>query len=176
MQADWTMPLAVILERRESAHPWQDFSWRTVAVSLDVPAAPAPMKLQHGPNWVQFYAGSLELELHRSETEGYRINLSQESPRVYVVLRLADDDLDQAGGELTMAPFHLTACPDEAQGYIESGDEIVDGVAMPEVLIAELQRFVDRHHVERPFVKRKNRRHDATPGPVSEPNRKAKRE
>jgi hypothetical protein len=49
----------------------------------------------------------------------------------------------------------ITASPAEAEGYLASGDEIVEGVPMPVAVIAWLKDFVDRHHVERPFVKRK---------------------
>ncbi|MGH6902881.1 MAG: DUF3305 domain-containing protein [Geminicoccaceae bacterium] len=45
----------------------------------------------------------------------------------------------------------------EAEGYLE-GDDVVEAVAMPDALIAWVQAFVDRHHVDQPFVKRKRER------------------
>src|SRR5687768_1486292 len=84
-QSATTMPLGVVVERRRSRSPWQEWSWRPVAVILGAP-------------------------------------------------------------------------PLEAEGYLSGGDEIVEGVPMPGPVIAWLEDFVARHHVERPFVKRKRKR------------------
>ena len=55
-------------------------------------------------------------------------------------------------------PFLVTACPYEAQDYLDSGDDIVEPVAMPAAVIAFVQEYVDRHHVDEPFHKRKRKR------------------
>jgi len=62
--------------------------------------------------------------------------------------------------EKDVIPFLVTACPYEAMGYSESGDEIVDGAQMPAPLIAWIQGFIDDFHVDEPFKKRKNKRYD----------------
>ena len=109
--------------------------------------------LAEGDGWAHFQAGTLRLELFRGETEGYLVNLSQVPPVVYVVLRRGEE-----ADENEVEPFHATVCPYEAMGYVESGDEIVEGVPMPPDVRAWVGEFVERYHVETPFIKRRNRR------------------
>ena len=151
MKRSVRMVLGVVVERRKSASRWQDWSWCPVSVILGAPpVGPEWRELLRGETWTQYHAANLPLELHRTETDDYLLNLSQHPPRIYVVLRPA------AGhGPHAYRPLLITASPAEAEGYLASGDEIVEGVPMPAAVIAWLKDFVDRHHVERPFVKRK---------------------
>jgi len=151
------MAVGIILERRISDHPWQDHTWHLANV---LPGGEEGdwRVLQQGEGWVQYYAGAREIQLFRRETAGYKVNLSNDPPRVYVVLRPQDDeDEDEEGGH-EIEPFIATVCPYEAESYVESGDEQVEGVAMPPEIAAWVQDFVDRHHVEEPFVKRKRKK------------------
>ncbi len=163
MNKQEVIPLGVVLERRRTDHPWQDFSWKPVAV---IPGA-APLnpsdpwkRLRSGQDWVQFHSGTLPLELYRRETEGYKVNLSQEPPRVFIVLR--DDEEHEEGHEYQ--PFLVTACPYEAQDYLDSGEELVETVTMPPDVVAFVKRYIDQHHVDEPFYKRKRKRHDVDGG------------
>lgn len=152
-----TMPMGVVVERRDSDNPWQDHSWRPVAVMPGAPAMdPAgPWRvLDRGEGWVRYLAGTLTLELFRSDTEGYRYNLSTKSPAVYVVLRESTD------GEHDVVPFAVTVSPYEGQDFLDSGEDIVEGVPMPEGLIGWVAKFVEIHHVDQPFRKRRQRRRD----------------
>ena len=159
-----TLPLGVVLERRRSAHAWQDHAWRPAEV---VPGAPpcdpsgAWTVLRAGEGWTHYHAGTLALELFRKDTEAYKVNLSQSPPRIFVVLR--GDDEGESEHEHDYLPFLVTASPYEAQDYLDSGEEIVEAVAMPPDVIAFVQAFVDRHHVAEPFHKRKRKRHDDEP-------------
>jgi len=148
-----TLRFGVVVERREIDNPWQDYSWRAIAVIPNAPETDGWKPLRRGDKWTQFHARTLDLDLFKRETQGYKVNLSTPSPSVYVVLRPGEES-----GEEEVEPFLLTVCPYEAESYIESGDEIVDGVPMPPELIVLLQEFVDQHHVEEVFKKRKNRK------------------
>lgn len=153
------VPVGIVLERRKSRHPWQDFSWRPVAVVAGAPARDprGPWALAtEGDDWSHFHAGTLTLELFRKETEGYKVNLSQEPPRLFVVLR----DLEDPAIDHPFVPILITACPYEAQDYLDSGADLVEPVAMPPDLVGLIQHFVDRHHVDEPFKKRKRRPYD----------------
>jgi hypothetical protein len=151
MERSVRMALGVVIERRRSTSRWQDWSWRPVSVILGAPpVGPEWRELLRDETWTQYHAANLPLELHRSETEDYLLNLSQHPPRIYVVLRPAAEPDTHA-----YRPLLITASPAEAEGYLASGDEIVEGVPMPAAVIAWVKDFVDRHHVERPFVKRK---------------------
>ncbi len=157
-----SLPVGIVLERRKSDHPWLDYSWRAVAV---IPGAPALdprgtwKELERGEDYVRFHAGTLPVELFRKETEAYRVNLTQEPPRVFIVMRKASEP-EEAEEELY--PILATASPYEAQDYLDSGEEIVEGVAMPTPLVAFVSQFVGEHHVDEPFYKRKRKRHDPT--------------
>lgn len=167
-----TMPLGIVVERRQVAHPWKDFDWRPVAV---IPGAPAhdPVGewrvLAEGDDWIQFHGGTLTLELFRRETEGYKVNLTHQPPRLFVVLHRGED----AECDHDVVPFLVTACPYEAQDYLDSGEELVEAVVMPPDVTAFVQAYIDQHHVDEPFKKRKRKRHDpeesgfGRPAPVS---------
>jgi hypothetical protein len=158
MEKNESMPLGVVIEWRRVDHPWKDHDWRPVAV---IPGAPALdprgpwTPLVEGDGWRQFHSGTLPLELFRSDTEGYKINLAQKPPRIFVVLRRNDDP----SVDHELVPYLVTANPYETQHYVESGEEIVEGVPMPPEIIAMVGDFFSAHHVEEVFVKR--RRKDA---------------
>jgi Protein of unknown function (DUF3305) len=154
MERSVQMPLGVVIERRQTTSPWQDWAWRPVAVLPGAPPVGAEWReLLRGGSWTHFHAANLPLTLHRTETDAYLLNLAQQPPRVYVVLRPATEP-----GPTPFQPLLITASPVEAESYQSSGDEIVEGVPMPEPVIAWLEAFVARHHVERPFVKRKRKK------------------
>ncbi|MGQ9365688.1 DUF3305 domain-containing protein [Azospirillum sp. ST 5-10] len=148
-----TMPIGVVLERRRGSTPWQDTVWSPVAV---IPGAPpvdgAWRVIREGDGWAHLHAATLTLELFRTDTEGYKVNLSQRPPRLWVVLR---PDADGTG----VVPFFVTASAHEAEAYQVSGAEIVEPVAMPPEVAALVADFVAQHHVDVPFEKRERKRH-----------------
>lgn len=153
-----TMPVGVVLERRPSKSQWIDYVWRAVAVIPRAPAADPKepwRELVRDGDVVRFHAGTLPLRLFRKETEGYKLNLSQHPPQIFVVLR-RDEDPDSPH---ETRPFQVTACPYEAQIYMSNGDDVVDPVVMPEIVAGWVMDFIDRHHAERPIHKRKRRPH-----------------
>jgi len=162
--AQQTMPLGVVLERRPIDHPWADWSWRAVAVIPGAGSIDAPRELVRDDAYTRLHVATLELGLHRKETEGYRVNLSQPHPTVYVGLRPGD-----GGDSEAPVPFVVTVCPYEAEDYEIGGDERVDAVPMPTEVAALVGHFVDRHHVEEPFVKRKRTPHKARQGGAKGP-------
>ena len=149
------MPVGIVVERRDSSHPWQDHFWRPVAV---IPGAPpldpagAWKKLGEGEGWIHYHAGTLEMELYRTDTDAYLSCLSGDPPSVYVVLR---EDLD---GDHEVVPFIATVSSYEAQDYLD-GEDVVEPVPMPEAIAAWVRAFVNTHHVDEPFKKRKRKRY-----------------
>ena len=99
----------------------------------------------------EYHAATLPLELHRKLTEPYLVSLSMDPPSVFVVLRKSDD------AEREFEVLTVTASAYEAQDYQDSGEEVVEPVAMPPGLEAWIRDFVDTHHAEEVFVKRKRR-------------------
>lgn len=152
-----SLPLGIVVERRAVDNPWIDHSWRSVAVFAGAPPhSPfdAWTLLRQGDGWAQFHAGTLNVELFPKETESYKVNLSQEPPCLYIVLRKEEE----GRCDHEVVPFLVTASPYEAQDYLDSGEDQVDAVAMPEGVIAFVQDFISRHHVEEAFRKRKRTR------------------
>lgn len=156
-----TVPVGVVIERREIDNKWIDHTWRAVAVIAGAP----PMKvtdewrmLRRGEGRTHFHAGTLEIELHSKSTASYRANLANEIPYVFIVLQPGEE-----ADEPEVMPKLATVCPDEAVGYMETGHQ-VDGVPMPPELIAWVEDFVDKHHVDVAFQKRKREPYDPSKG------------
>lgn len=166
MKRQETLSLGVVMEHRRIDHPWKDHRWSVVSVFPGAepcdPTGPWP-RLRTDGTAVTYHAGTLPLGLHATESADYKLNLAQKPPKIWVVLRPFDDP----GGNRELVPFHVSACPTEAQEYLD-GDEQVDVVAMPEPVVDFIRSFVDEHHVDRVFVKRKRKRYlppEETGGP-----------
>jgi hypothetical protein len=50
--------------------------------------------------------------------------------------------------------------PDEAQGSLETDDDLVESVPMPPAVEAWVRAFVETHHVDEPVFKRQRQRTD----------------
>ena len=103
MERSIRMPLGVVVERRELDNRWQRWAWKAVAVIPGAPPVEEWRELVRGERFVRWHAATLLLELHRAETEAYRVNLSGRSPAVYVVLRKVQPSERTAGNDV--APF-----------------------------------------------------------------------
>lgn len=150
------LSVGIVVERRDIDHPWAAHRWTPVAVIPGATEQADWREIAVGDGWVQYHAATMPISLHRKETEAYLVNLADATPSVYVVLRPNDNDDD--GREFTVAD--ATVSPFEAQDYMDSGEEIVERVALPDVMVAWIQAFIDAHHVEEPFRKRKRQNLD----------------
>lgn len=150
-----TMRLGVVVERRDMENPWQDYAWLPVAVIPGAPDLDQWKVVNRGKDWIHYHAATLTLELHRKEAEAYIYNLASRPPVIYVILRHDDE-----AGEHEVEPFAVTASPSESQDFLDAGDDIVEAVAMPEVVISLVQAFVDAHPAPEPHRKRRRKRHD----------------
>lgn len=143
--------VSVVVEERQPVTKWGEVQ--------HVPVAVVPHALDHRP-WTPlgegergklFLLGAAPVDLHRADTEQYRENLRSETPRLWIVLR-----------PTSLVPpvdLHLvTADPTQAEVYVEAPGSIVEAVPMPDEIIDALAHFVERHHVERVFLKRKRDR------------------
>jgi len=152
-----SMPLGIVLERRPVDNPWQDHEWRLIGVLPGAARIDAPLVLDDSDDVLQIHAATLDIELFKGETEGYRANLTSRGI-IYVVLRETEEESDL---DVEYAPFLATVCPYEAQDYMDSSEERVDVIAMPPDMVAWVATFVEQYHVEQPFKKRKR---DSAPG------------
>ena len=143
-----SLPLGVVIRRLPARSRWQKWLWRATAVLPG--AAPADWReLRRAGPAVEYHAATVQLVLHRADTEAYVIALAEAEPGVHVILRHGADDTPDALPQVAT----VTASPFEAQDYADSGDEIVEKVAMPAGLVAWVTDFVGRPLVATPFVK-----------------------
>lgn len=141
------MPVGIVLRRTPGATRWQKWNW--VASSVLPGADQAHWReIRREGDMVEYHADTVPLELHGAEAEAYRHGLMAQVPCVYVVMR-------PGSGEHPLDVLLVTASPYEAQDYTDSGEEIVEKVAMPPILRAAVQDFVDTFYEEEVFVKRK---------------------
>ena len=58
-------------------------------------------------------------------------------------------------GDAPLEILLVTASPYEAQDYADTGEELVEKVPMPDGLVAWIRDFVEAHHEDEVFIKRK---------------------
>lgn len=161
--------VGVVIERRKATSPWAEFIWRPVAVLAGLPETAPWTSLTVEGDTTRFYAGAGEIELHRSETENYRSNLTSSAPSVWVALQ-------ETGRDPPYEVMVLTVDPAEGEALTDSPQAIVDAVAMPQALCDLVAAFVATHHVERVFEKRKRDRANPDALARHEPRRRTDHE
>jgi Protein of unknown function (DUF3305) len=137
-----TKTLAVIMRRRETRGRWDSVSWEPISVlESDEPAgAPRLLVAQAGDQqWL--YPGH-ELVIHRDEIEGYYMNVSSDTPRVFVLWRMDEE----AGRGL---PLQLTVSYDEGGRWLDGGHS-VDSVPMPPEVFGWLGEYVEKNYRPEP--------------------------
>jgi hypothetical protein len=144
-----TIVVSVVLERRMASSQWIEHLWLPVAVLPGDPDIAPGTRLGETSTGERYFAGAAALELHRTDTPTYRDNLASGDPRIWIAAR----------GEPNQMPkiIAVTADPAEGEAYTEAGSDIVEHVPMAPEIAALLAEFIQTHHVERAFIKRKRR-------------------
>lgn len=145
------IPVGVVVERRKAKSPWIDQVWRPAAVLTGQPDTAPWTPLIVEDESATFYAGTSDVELHRSDTAHYRDNLATGMPALWVALR-------PTGIEPPYEILAVTANPAEGEALTEPGTDLVEPVPMPELIREAVAAFVAEHHVEQVFFKRKRDR------------------
>jgi hypothetical protein len=152
-------PVDVIMERVPLVNRWVSEKWQPAAVlpagepAADLPVvAGAPERVIDCAAGTQWRFPGHVLELHRSEGEGYYLNITAPQPRVFVMWRPTEE-----GGEPPVGPVVVTVSYNEAARMMDGGEQ-VDSVAMPAPVFAWLAPFVEANY--RPEPKKKIRRND----------------
>ena len=142
------LPLGVVLRKSPGVTRWAKWVWRAVAVLPG--AGPANWhELRREGEIVEYHAATVPLELYRTDTEAYLTELSTKVPSIYVVMR--ENTCIESGLEVVLA----TASPFDGQDYADNGEDIVELVPMPPALMALVRAWVDKHHKEEKFIKRR---------------------
>ncbi|WP_420862521.1 DUF3305 domain-containing protein [Algirhabdus cladophorae] len=142
-----SIPLGVVIRRVPGVTRWARHVWKATDVLPG--AGPADWKeLRRDGDTVEFHAATLPLELFRTDTEAYLHGLSAKDPAIYVVMR-------EGSNEAPLDMVLVTASPYEAQDYADTGEELVEKVLMPEGLVAWIREYVEAHHEDEVFIKRR---------------------
>jgi hypothetical protein len=147
------MPVGVVLRRSPGVTRWAKWNWTVTGV---LPAAPAAdwQLLRSEGGVSEYHAATLPLELHRAEAEAYMQALTTNPPSLYVILR------ETSEGAFPLEVALITASPFEAQDYADSGEDLVEKVAMPSGLVAWVREFTLAHFQEEEFKKRRRDKTD----------------
>lgn len=144
-----SLRLAVVMRRSAGVTRWARWVWRAVGVVPGVASADWKVMRQDG-DVTDYLAGAHDVFLYVSDTEAYVHELGSAQPSVYIILR-EEPGAEPAGLDVV----HVTVSPYEAQDYSDSGEEIVEKVPMPDAVLAWVHDFVETHHVDEAFVKRR---------------------
>lgn len=142
-----TLRVAVLAIRRPPVTKWGTGELRPYAVLAHEPEA-APNTLLSTENGVEtWYMGGRDLVLYSGDTAHHRDNLTSGRPALWVAMRGQDP--------ASAVIVDVTADPYEGEGYASDLDLKVEAVGMPDRVRDAVAAFIDAHHVDIPFKKRK---------------------
>ena len=145
-----SIPVGVVVRRLPGVTRWQKWSWQPVSVLPGAGDADWKVMREEGEA-VEYHAATVPLELHRADTEAYLTALSDKVPSVYVVMRPAEEVRDGMPLDVML----VTASAYEGQDYADTSEVMVEKIPMPPGLIAWIREFVEAHHEDEIFIKRK---------------------
>jgi len=144
----------VMMDRVALRNRWTTDQWQPSAV---VPVgegrqpAGTPECVGDTPERTTWRFPGMAIELHPVEAEGYYLNVTSDTPVVFVMWRSQDE------GQPAARPFIVTLSYNEAGRFMDGGER-VDPVPMPDEIRAWLAPFVATHY--KPEPKKKMRRND----------------
>src|SRR5690242_8258385 len=83
--------VAVILQRTKLANRWIDARWEPIEIVDDSDSSSVPVRVGEDERGTRWRFGGQVIELHRSEAEGYYLNLTSPQPKAFVMWRTNDD-------------------------------------------------------------------------------------
>jgi hypothetical protein len=156
----------VLMKRIPLVNRWVEEKWQPdaivpVAEGLDAPGTPECIADDAAGTTWRF--PRMPIELHPTEAEGYFLNLTSETPVVFVMWRPSEDATPPAA-----RPVIVTLSYNQAGRFMDGGER-VDPVAMPEPIRAWLAAYVAEHY--KPEPKRKMKRNDPFAEDAAMPDR-----
>jgi hypothetical protein len=151
--------ISIVMQCTPLANRWAAERWEPVGLDIEAPGDHAghafflEREAEAGTCWR--FTG-IALELHRSEAEGYHLNLTAPAPMVFVMWRMLEPEAMEEGGPAAR-PELATVSYNEAARMLDGGEQ-VDGIPMPAAIRRWMEPFVAEHY--KPEPKRKVRRRD----------------
>lgn len=146
------LTVGVVAVKRKLNNPWVDFEWLPEAVLPGLPAVDPGTRIGAEGAVERWYLGPAEIIFHSGETAHYRDNLVSGRPSVWVALRENAEGVWEIAG--------ATVDPYEGEAFVDTVTDKVEALPMPHEIAVDLQAFIDAHHVEQAFYKRKRDRMD----------------
>lgn len=140
-----SFPVTVIMRARAGTTRWASEQWDALGVVVGERGGGGRDERRDGVRLV--YHDGLRVRLYVDEAEGYYHNLMSPRPGCYVVAGIDERD----GGP---TPFLVTMSFDQANAYLEGGEEVFP-VPIPPELYKWTEAFVLRHYAPRKKHKRK---------------------
>jgi hypothetical protein len=143
------------MQRTPLANRWASEQWEPVAVLPQVEESASgspPVCLRDDATCAQWRFDGHAVELHRSEAEGYYLNLVAPEPKVFVNWRMHEEAVVPP-----VFPVIVTLSYHEAARIMDGGER-VDSVPLPDVLREWMEPFVVEHY--KPEPRKKVRRND----------------
>ena len=128
------------MQRRVLRNRWESMSWEPWSVLESGEAAGEPRLLVDQPDVQQWFHAGFPLVIHRDEIEGYYMNVSSGSPRVFVLWRMEEDK---------GLPLQVTVSYDEGGRWMDGGHS-VDSVTMPAQVFAWIGEYVEKNYRPEP--------------------------
>ena len=128
------------MQRRALRNRWESVSWEPWSVLESGEAAGEPRLLVDQPDVQQWFHAGFPLVIHRDEIEGYYMNVSSGSPRVFVLWRMEEDK---------GLPLQVTVSYDEGGRWMDGGHS-VDSVTMPAQVFAWIGEYVEKNYRPEP--------------------------
>lgn len=144
------------MQKTPLCNRWVSERWEPVSVDPAAEGAMAVAAMPSDAGAARWQFSGHALELHRSEAEGYFLNLSAPDPKVFVMWRMLEPEALFAGGPAA-EPRLVTVSYNEAARMLDGGEQ-VDAVPMPAAVRAWMEPFVTEHY--KPEPRRKHRRRD----------------
>jgi hypothetical protein len=163
--------VSVLIGRTPLGSRWASERWEPRAVELAERDEPngesgAGAVAEAGSQWR--FSG-FAIELHRSEAEGYFLNVTAPDPKIFVMCRPAED-----GAEPPLRPVLVTVSYNEAARILDGGEQ-VEAVPMLPGILEWVNAFVAEHYKPEPRtkVRRNDPFADRDPGRGAGPRRSA---
>jgi Protein of unknown function (DUF3305) len=142
-------PVAVVMQRRQIENRWQSEVWEPFGIIDGHDERGEPRLLVDDGGAQQWLHPGFAVVLYRDEAEGYYLNVSSGSPRVFVLWRMEED------GSRGL-PLDVTASYDEGGRWLDGGHS-VDSVPMPVEMLTWVGEFVEQNYRPEPKKRRKPR-------------------
>src|SRR5215471_16030266 len=150
-------PVSIVIERAPIANRWVSEQWRISAVEPEtIESAPSFCRLEDRAGVARWRCSGFAIELTRSESEGYFLNITAPEPKAFVLCRM-DEPEPASDPELKLRAHVITVSYNEGARFLDGGEQ-VDAVALHPAILEWMRPFVSENY--RPEPRRKVRRNE----------------